>query len=236
MGTHAIFVRLFITDENVVWLLVSADREDRIVKTVDLLSLTAIDALRCYVGIFHSKEVVFILHKAFEARPVAGGLLLACCRIVDVLDTPIAQAETPVSLGLLRKFGDELLVQCRRLVEFVVKTQAIRTIEESHFLFVVRARHGLSRPAVLAFNHLVGFGDIQVAAAHFAFENSHNIPPVYLFSLQSLFLSARIASAFLQSGTTLVSSLSTMARWSSSITALSSVSAATVASFETGSQ
>ena len=90
--------------------------------------------------------------------------------------------------------------------------------------------------AVLAFNHLVGFGDIQVAAAHFAFENSHNISPVYLFSLQSLFLSARIASAFLQSGTTLVSSLSTIARWSSSITALSSVSAATVASFETGSQ
>ena len=184
VGTHAVIVRFLIADENVIGLLVSADRKDRIVQAVDLLRLPPIDALCCYVGIFHGEYVVFVLHKALEARPVAGRLLFARGRVVDIFNAPIAQAQSPVSLGFLREFGDKLLVQCRRLVELIIKTQPVRAIEEGHLLLVISARHCLSRPAIFAFNDLVGFDDVQITTAHFAFKCCHIYPPI-IFSLVS---------------------------------------------------
>ena len=113
---------------------------------------------------------------------MAGGNLLSRSRIIHILNAVTTEHQAPVGLRLCGKLGDDAFVHRSRLVKFAGSPQAVGAGEKRQFLFAVSRGHGLPGAAIFALRHGHACFDIQISAAHFAFDDGHTrFSPCILF-------------------------------------------------------
>ena len=106
---------------------------------------------------------------------MTGGDLFAA-GIIHILDAVFAQHQTPVGLRLLAEIGDNALVNTGSLIKFALPAQTLCPLKLDQFLFVVGIRYSLHTAAIFACGSADTLNDIQVAAAHFTFDDGHDMP------------------------------------------------------------
>ena len=101
---------------------------------------------------------------------MAGRNLFERRRIVNVLDTILAENKSPVRFRLSRVCLNDFLIELFRLVKLALDTQGIGAVEQILQIFIHSLRYGLFRTAIFTFCDDYTFGDLKVSTAHFTFE------------------------------------------------------------------
>ena len=169
----AVGVRLLIADEHVERLFFLGNLQNALLNFVDCFSLGLVDHPLGGVGVLDGGLVVLIIENGGVLGAVHRRHALVGGRILHVLNTVAAQHQRPIGLGVGLVLVEDLLIDAHCLVEIVVSTEMVGAVVQVGAPVVVQLRQRLCRAAVFA--HGYGFTgiDVQLSAAHFAFEDGH---------------------------------------------------------------
>ena len=164
-----------VAEEDVKRLLILRGGENAALHLGDfgcvLLILAAGDA----VGMLDCGQIVHILQKAVEARTVARRQPFIRCRVLHIFNTEPAQRTAPVRLSVVVVLGHDALIHGQRLVKLAAAPEVIAAVERRCPLLVVHFGQRHRAAAVFARSKGLIRRDLNIPAAHFTFNNCHDL-------------------------------------------------------------
>ena len=171
----AVLAGFLVAEEDVERLLVLRGGENAALHLGDfgcvLLILAAGDA----VGMLDRSQIVHILQKAVEARAVARRQPFIRCRVLHIFNTEPAQRTAPVRLSVVVVLGNDALIHSQRLVKLAAAPKVIAAVKRRCPLLIVYLRQSHRAAAVFARPKGLIRRDLNIPAAHFTFNNCHDL-------------------------------------------------------------
>ena len=171
---------LLVAEEDVKRLLVLRRGKNAALHLGDfgcvLLILAAGDA----VGMLDCGQIVHVLQEAVEARAVARRQPFICCRVFHIFNAEPTQRTAPVRLSVVVVLGNDPLIHGQRLVKLAAAPKVIAAVKRRRPLLVVH--FGQRHRAAAVFTRSKGLvrRDLNIPAAHFAFNNCHHLASLFL--------------------------------------------------------
>ena len=171
----AVLAGLLVAEEDVERLLILRGGENAALHLGDfgcvLLILAAGDA----VGMLNCSQIVHVLQKAVEARTVARRQPFIRRRVLHIFNTEPAQRAAPVRLSVVVVLGNDPLIHGQRLVKLAAAPKVIAAVERRCPLLVIY--FGQRHRAAAVFTRSKGLvrRDLNIPAAHFTFNNCHDL-------------------------------------------------------------
>ena len=187
-GALPVCVQLLVADENIIRLGVLRGGEDAALYLGNLCRVLLILAAGNAVGMFKRSEVVHVFKEAVKACPVAGGQPFIAHRVFHIFNTVPAEGAAPVRLRIRVILGDNALVHRKSLVKLSHAAKMIASVECCRALFITDLGQGHRTAAVFTDSKCFFRRKLHIPAAHFAFDYSHVVFPLYLVFISVLFI------------------------------------------------
>ena len=171
-------VCLLIADEHIEGLFLLGDRENAFLDLIDGGCFFLIDCALIPIGMLQGRLVILIIEDRCELRPVYSGNAFMRSRILDIFNAVAAKHQRPVSLGVCRILVQNLLIQARSFVKFVVSAEMIGAVVQICPAAIIQPRQGLLCAAGIADAYGCPGFKFDRAPAHFTLEDGHNQTPL----------------------------------------------------------
>ena len=175
-GTLAVFIGFLVADEYIKRFFILNDVQNILLDRVDCLRFRFVDALLHCICIGNCRQIISIGGYGIIRGAVTGGNPFKGFGVLHVFNTVLTQHDAPMGLSLRVIFLQNFLIDLLRFVKFTLDTQIVGAVEQILHNLVIYLWQCLLGAAECTFCN--GFPDcnFQIAAAHFAFDNCHNIP------------------------------------------------------------
>ena len=174
----AIGICLLVADEYIKKFFLLGNLQNALLNFVDYFSLGLVDHPLGGVGVLDGGLVVLIIENGGVLGSVHRRHALVRGRILHVLNAIAAQHQRPVRLSVGLVLVENLLIDACRLVEVVVAPEVVGAVVEVGAPVVVQLRQRLRGAAVFTHGYGLTGIDLQLSAAHFAFEDGHSYSPL----------------------------------------------------------
>ena len=171
----AILSGLLVAEEHVERLLILRGGKNAALYFGDFRCVFLVLAAGNAVGMLDRSQIVHILQKAVEARAVARRQPFIRCRVLHIFNTEPAQRTAPVRLSVVVVLGNDALIHSQRLVKLAAAPKVIAAVKRRCPLLIVYLRQSHRAAAVFARPKGLIRRDLNIPAAHFTFNNCHDL-------------------------------------------------------------
>ena len=171
----AVLAGLLVAKEDVERPFILRRGKDAALHLGDLCRVLLILAAGDAVGMLDRSQIVHILQKAIEARTVARRQPFIRCRVLHIFNTEPAQRTAPVRLSVVVVLSHDALIHSQCLVKLTAAPEVIAAVKRRRPLLVVHFGQRHRAAAVFARSKSLVRRDLNIPAAHFTFNNCHDL-------------------------------------------------------------
>ena len=179
----SVLVQFLIGDEHVIRLLFAGYLQNALAQRFDLPCFFTVYPASNGVGILTCLLKIAVILHALKAGAVTGRDFLSRCGIVHIFDSVFAEDQSPIRLSLFREIGNDALKHARSLIKLAGAQKLSGSGKQLQLFLIVQLGDGLFGTAVFAFADSGIRNNVEVPAAHFTFDDRHDM---FLFSLKIL--------------------------------------------------